>query len=106
MIKRYNTNKNLRTARVRARIANPDRPRLSVFRSNKGIYAQVIDDGKTLAFAKGSKNLAGASDVGNKIAQLAVKKGVKNVVFDRGPYKYHGRVKALAQAAKEGGLNF
>jgi len=92
--------------RVRGRISNPDRPRLSVFRSNKGIYAQVIDDGKTLVFAKGSKNLAGASDVGKKIASLASSKGIKKVVFDRGSYKYHGRIKALANAAREGGLNF
>ena len=93
------------------------RPRLSVFRSGKHIYAQVIDDlhGATLAAAstnekegKAAKtyNVEAASTVGKKIAERAIAKGVKQVVFDRGGYIYHGRVKALADAAREGGLEF
>ena len=95
------------------------RPRLSVFRSSKNIYAQVIDDvrGVTIAAAstlekdfRGSgKKGAGkeaAGDIGKLIAERAVKAGVKEVVFDRGGYLFHGRVKALAEAAREGGLNF
>ena len=92
------------------------RPRLSIFRSSKNIYAQVIDDenGVTLAAAsslegekkdKGSDKDA-AAKVGALVAQRAIEKGVKAVVFDRGGYLYHGRVKALADAAREAGLNF
>ena len=93
-----------------------ERPRLCVFRSLKHIYAQVIDDGKgcTLAAASSGKeggkasggNLAGAKDVGRLIAERAKAKGIKKVVFDRGGYLYHGRVKALAEAAREAGLEF
>ena len=95
------------------------RPRLSVHRSSKHIYVQVIDDAKghTLASAstldkdvRGSlqtgADVAAAAAVGKLIAERAVKAGVKEVVFDRGPYIYHGRVKALAEAAREGGLSF
>jgi large subunit ribosomal protein L18 len=89
-----------------------ERPRLSIFRSNKEIYAQIIDDnaGNTLASAssvstKGSK-IEQASLVGKLIADNAKKVGVGNVVFDRGGFLYHGRVKALAEAARESGLNF
>ena len=95
------------------------RPRLSVHRSSKHIYAQVIDDakGQTVAAAstlekdlKGSlktgADTAAAAAVGKLIAERAAKAGVKEVVFDRGAYIYHGRVKALADAAREGGLNF
>lgn len=93
------------------------RPRLSVFRSGRHIYAQVIDDlaGATVASAstneKESKiakswNIDAAKEVGKLIAERAVAKGVKQVVFDRGGYIYHGRVKALADAAREGGLEF
>jgi len=93
------------------------RPRLSVFRSGKHIYAQVIDDeeGSTLASAssneKGEKaaksyNVEAAAGVGKKIAERAIAKGVKQVVFDRGGYIYHGRIKALADAARESGLDF
>ncbi len=93
------------------------RPRLSVFRSLKHIYAQVIDDqaGRTLAAAssaekngpaKSGGNVAGAKEIGKLIAQRAREAGVKGVVFDRGGYLYHGRVKALAEAAREGGLEF
>ena len=93
------------------------RPRLSVFRSGRHIYAQIIDDkeGATLAVASTNEkeakvakswNVAAAAVVGKKIAERAIAKGVKQVVFDRGGYIYHGRVKALADAAREGGLEF
>jgi large subunit ribosomal protein L18 len=93
----------------------PERPRLSVFRSNKGLYLQLIDDvsGKTLASAN-SKELKDKSkgktekafNLGKLLAEKASKKGLSSVVFDRGGYKYHGRVKAVADGAREGGLNF
>jgi len=110
-----------RRARNRRKIAGRDntRPRLSVFRSLGNIYVQVIDDSKgvTLAAAssldkdlkgklKGGGNKDAATAVGKLVAERAVKAGVKDVVFDRGSYRYHGRVKALADAAREGGLNF
>jgi large subunit ribosomal protein L18 len=110
-----------RTARVRRAIkrAAGDRVRLSVFRSSKHIYAQVIDDNKggTVAAAssidkalradmKTGADIAAAKAVGKLLAERALEKGVKEVVFDRGAYRYHGRVKALADAAREGGLNF
>ena len=104
--------------RTRLRQLANGRPRLSVFRSDKNIYAQIIDDaqGVTLAAAssleggkdkkaKGSDKDA-AARVGALVAQRALEKGVKDVVFDRGGYIYHGRVKALADAAREAGLNF
>jgi large subunit ribosomal protein L18 len=110
-----------RATRIRKQIkkvAN-GRPRLSVHRSSKHIYAQIIDDaqGHTLAAAstleadlKGSlktgADSAAAAAVGKLVAERAVKAGVKEVVFDRGAYIYHGRVKALAEAAREGGLSF
>ena len=102
--------------RTRLRKLANGRPRLSVFRSSKNIYAQVIDDerGVTLAAAsslEGEKKAKGsdkdaAARVGALVAQRAMEKGVKDVVFDRGGYMYHGRVKALADAAREAGLNF
>jgi large subunit ribosomal protein L18 len=110
-----------RTGRVRGtlRRAAGQRKRLSVYRSSKHIYAQVIDDdqGITLAAAssiekstresfKTGASVDAAKAVGKLIAQRAQEKGVKDVVFDRGGYLYHGRVKALAEAAREGGLNF
>ena len=110
-----------RKARVRRTLktAANGRPRLSVFRSSKQIYAQIIDDdrGHTLAAAsslekdargklKTGANVEAAAEVGRMIAQRAVQAGVKQVVFDRGSYLYHGRVKALADAAREGGLEF
>jgi len=110
-----------RANRVRRQIkavAN-GRPRLSVHRSSKNIYAQIIDDvaGKTLAAAstldgglkgelKTGADIAAAAAVGKLVAERAIEKGVKDVVFDRGSYIYHGRVKALAEAAREAGLNF
>ena len=90
-----------------------ERPRLSVFRSNKFIYAQVIDDttGKTLVSASDMKVAKGKKtdrslDIGKEIAKLAIAKGIKTVVFDRNGFKYTGRVKALADSAREGGLIF
>ena len=104
-----------RTRRKLKAMAN-GRPRLSVFRSAKNIYAQVIDDagGVTLAHAsslESGKDVVGADKdaaarVGKLVAERALEKGVKDVVFDRGGYIYHGRVKALADAAREAGLNF
>ncbi|MER3414714.1 MAG: 50S ribosomal protein L18 [Gemmataceae bacterium] len=107
-----------RRYRVRKKIfGTPERPRLSVFRSNKHIYAQIIDDtrGVTLVAASSlSKNsgvsyggnVAAAKHVGLKLAQMAREQGITKVAFDRGCYKYHGRVKALAEGAREGGLLF
>ena len=107
-----------RKTRTRYRIAQTaERPRLSIFRSGRHIYAQVIDDraGATVAAASSNEkegkapktwNMDAAKSVGQKIAERAIAKGVKQVVFDRGGYIYHGRVKALADAAREGGLEF
>jgi large subunit ribosomal protein L18 len=110
-----------RKARVRRALRNAanGRPRLSVFRSSKQIYVQVIDDGegRTLASAsslekdmraklKTGADVEAAKEVGRLIAERATQAGVKQVVFDRSGYRYHGRVKALADAAREGGLEF
>jgi large subunit ribosomal protein L18 len=110
-----------RRQRVRRtlRKTSADRPRLSVHRSSKHIYAQVIDDaaGRTVAAAssldkelkaqlKSGADKAAAANVGKLIAERAVKAGIKEVVFDRGGYMFHGRIKALADAAREGGLSF
>jgi large subunit ribosomal protein L18 len=106
-----------RTNRVRNRVRAAGRPRLAVFRSNKHIYAQIIDDaeGKTLAAASTAEkglsegnngNTSAASRVGAAIAERAKSKGVTQVSFDRGSYRYHGRVAALAEAARENGLEF
>jgi len=105
--------------RNKIRKSATSRPRLSVFRSSKHIYAQVIDDdkGATVVAAsslekdmrgslKSSSDVAAAGAVGKLIAERAIKAGVKNVVFDRGGYRFHGRVKALADAAREAGLSF
>jgi large subunit ribosomal protein L18 len=103
-------------ARIRAKLAGtPERPRLSVHRTLTNIYAQVIDDqsGVTLASAsslalklKSGGNVAAAKEIGKAVAEAATAKGVKKVVFDRGGFLYHGRVKALADAAREAGLEF
>ena len=105
-------------ARIRQRVrGSEERPRLAVFRSVKHIYAQVIDDhkGHTMVSAssnekksgvKGGGNVGGAKEVGKLIAGRAKAKGISKVVFDRGGYLYHGRVKALAEAAREAGLEF
>jgi large subunit ribosomal protein L18 len=106
--------------RIRKKLAGtPARPRLAVFRSQSHIYAQIIDDdgGRTLAAAssldkdvkgdhKRGANVAAAKAVGNLIATRAKEKGIEAVVFDRGGFQYHGRIKALADAAREGGLKF
>ena len=106
-----------RHRRVRGRISGTaERPRLAVFRSNTGIYAQLVDDldGRTLASAswlglgksfKGTKSEQ-AAEVGKLLAASAKQAGIEDVVFDRGGYLYHGRVKALADGAREGGLKF
>lgn len=119
MIKKFDSNKarQKRHARVRTKISGtPEVPRLCVFRSAKHIYAQIIDDvnGVTLAsassMAKGfdanGGNIEGAKKVGELVAKAAADKGIKDVVFDRGGYLYHGRVQALAESARENGLNF
>jgi large subunit ribosomal protein L18 len=106
--------------RVRLRVyGTPDRPRLNVFRSNAHLYAQVIDDtiGRTLVSAstldkeikgklKSGANLAAAMAVGRLVAERALKANLKAVVFDRGGYRFHGRIKALAEASREKGLKF
>lgn len=103
--------------RIRKKVEGTEvRPRLSVYRSSKHMYAQLIDDasGKTLASASTAKlsvegcksNAAAAKQVGTELAKQAVEKNIKNVVFDRSGYVYHGRIKALAEGAREGGLNF
>jgi large subunit ribosomal protein L18 len=106
-----------RHRRVRGKVrGTAERPRLAVFRSNRGIFAQLVDDdaGKTVAAAswlelpksfKGAKSDQ-ATEVGKALAQAAKKAGVEGVVFDRGGYLFHGRVKALAEGAREGGLSF
>lgn len=119
MINRPDTNAKrlVRHKRVRAKISGtPERPRLNVFRSNANIYAQIIDDvnGVTLCAASSNEkgfegsggNCEAAKKVGLKIAERAKEKGITNVVFDRGGYIYHGRVKSLAEGAREGGLEF
>ena len=112
--------KNARRLRIRRGIRRKiegtgERPRLSVFKSNKGIYAQLIDDkeGKTLTYSsskeigeQGKKNVEVSKNVGKKLAEKAKGLGVETVIFDRGGYPYHGRVKALAEGAREGGLKF
>jgi len=106
--------KRLRLGIRRKSSGTADRPRVSVFKSNKGIYAQLIDDvnGKTLASAstkeigKDSVNVEVAKEVGKKLAENAKGAGIETVIFDRGGYPYHGRVKSLAEGAREGGLKF
>jgi large subunit ribosomal protein L18 len=108
-----------RKKRTRFRVVTnaAGRPRLSVFRSGRHIYAQIIDDRAKATLAAASTNekegkapktwnIAAAGTVGKKIAERAIAKGIKQVVFDRGGYIYHGRIKALADAAREGGLEF
>ncbi|MCS7044632.1 MAG: 50S ribosomal protein L18 [Bryobacteraceae bacterium] len=113
--------KDARRRRIHVRIrrkvkGTPERPRLAVFRSLKHIYAQIIDDraGRTLVAASSNEkgasvnggNVAGAREIGRLIAERARARGITRVVFDRGGYLYHGRVKALADAAREAGLEF
>lgn len=119
MIKKPNTNAQRlkRHKRVRAKISGtPEMPRLNVFRSEANIYAQIIDDvnGVTLVAASSldktlegyGGNIAAAAAVGKLVAERAKAKGIENVVFDRGGFLYHGRVQALAEGAREGGLKF
>ncbi|MCH5204770.1 MAG: 50S ribosomal protein L18 [Oscillospiraceae bacterium] len=119
MVKTIDKNKSRmrRHKRVRGKISGtPECPRLCVFRSSMHIYAQLIDDvnGKTLAAASSAEkgfgmyggNVEAAKKVGQMIAEKAKKAGITDVVFDRGGYVYHGRVAALADGAREGGLNF
>ena len=119
MIKRPNTNAQRikRHKRVRAKISGTaETPRLNVFRSEANIYAQIIDDVKGVTLVSASSldkavegyggNVAAATAVGKLVAERAKAKGIETVVFDRGGYLYHGRVKALAEGAREGGLQF
>ncbi len=119
MIKRPNTNaqRMKRHKRVRAKLSGtPETPRLNVFRSEANIYAQIIDDTKGVTLVSASSldkavegyggNIAAATAVGRLVAERAKAKGIETVVFDRGGYLYHGRVKALAEGAREGGLQF
>ena len=115
MIKRNEIRKRIHT-RIREKLSGTtQRPRLNVYRSLNHIYAQLIDDqkGETLVSAstieaksKTGGNVAAAKEIGKAVAEKAVAKGIKRVVFDRGGYLYHGRVKALADAAREAGLEF
>lgn len=112
--------RNVRHRRVRKKVSgSPEQPRLCVFRSLRSIYAQIIDDtdGRTLVAASSQEadqaagnairpKTAVSTVVGQMLAQRALERGISRVVFDRGGYKYHGRVKALAEAAREGGLQF
>lgn len=117
-VKKRSLNRKMRVRKKLHRVSS-DRPRLSVFRSARNIYAQVIDDtkGQTLAAASSiepemQKSMPKGNDkdaalaVGKLIAERAAKAGIKDVIFDRGGYLYHGRVKALAEGAREGGLKF
>jgi large subunit ribosomal protein L18 len=115
-------NKDARRQKIRYRIrkkvqGTAERPRLAVYRSNSDIYVQLINDidgvtlGAATSLAKGKKSANGSKidqsvQVGKKIAEVAISKGITEVAFDRGGYLYHGRVKALADAAREGGLKF
>ena len=104
--------------RIRKKVrGTADRPRLNVFRSLKHIYAQIVDDGRGITLAAASSadkgfplasggNVAGAREVGKLVAARAVEKGIQKVTMDRGGYRYHGRIKALADAAREAGLKF
>lgn len=117
--KRITLQKVRRQYRVRNRLRAGERPRLSVFRSNKHIYVQIIDDeeGRTLVSASTAEPSQRTSDVngsttdaaaavGKLVAERALEQGIKLVAFDRGSYRYHGRVQALADAAREAGLDF
>ncbi len=119
MIKKFDSNKARlkRHRRVRTKISGtPEVPRLCVFRSAKHIYAQIIDDVNGVSLASASSmvkgfdanggNVEGAKKVGELVAKAALEKGIEAVVFDRGGYLYHGRVQALAEAARENGLKF
>jgi len=119
LAKRISQQRERRAFRVRNRARQNGRPRLTVFRSNKHIYAQIVDDvaGRTLVSASSTEsglsgegkiggNKAAADKIGAAIGQRAVAAGIREVAFDRGSYKYHGRVAALADAARKAGLEF
>lgn len=120
LVKRRARQKQVRAWRVRKRVrGTASRPRLTVFRSNKYIYAQIIDDDRGVSLCAASSaeksllpadsnggNKGAAEVVGKALAERALKAGIKDVAFDRGQYRYHGRVAALADAARAGGLNF
>jgi len=120
LLKRISGQRQKRAWRVRKKIrGSVERPRLTVFRSNKHIYAQIVDDaaGNSLVAASTAEteicgenenggNKAAASKVGKALAARALEKGIKQVAFDRGRYRYHGRIAALADAARDGGLDF
>tara|TARA_B100001245_G_C22472424_1_gene241461 strand:- start:63 stop:413 length:351 start_codon:yes stop_codon:yes gene_type:complete len=115
-----NFNKQLRRKRIKQGIrtkinGTKIRPRISIYKSNKAIYSQIINDelGNTLVSCssieiekKGKKNMIISKEVGVKLAKKAVSAGIKNVLFDRSGYKYHGKIKSFAEGAREGGLNF
>ena len=116
-VKRKRKQARRRALHVRNRLRRGSaRPRLSVFRSARHIFAQVIDDSSQTTICavgttgkeavKGSGNIEGAREIGRKIAELATSKGITKVSLDRGQYRYHGRIKALAEAARKGGLVF
>jgi large subunit ribosomal protein L18 len=115
LIKRNEIRQRIHT-RIREKLAGTaERPRLNIYRSLNHIYAQLIDDQKGVTLASASSlelklktggNVAAAKEIGKSVAERAVAKGIKKVVFDRGGYLYHGRVKALADAAREAGLEF
>ncbi len=116
MVNKIISNKRKAWVRKKLKKSSSDKMRLSVFRSAKHIYAQIIDDSSGITVASAStleksssglgSNISSASKVGSEIAKKAIDAGVKEVFFDRGSYKYHGRVKALAENAREAGLKF
>ena len=105
-----------RAAKTRIRISQQDKPRLSVFKSSQNLYAQIFDSTGANVLASAStnekadkmalNNLSAAKAIGQKIAERAIEAGIKKVVFDRSGYKYHGRIKAIAESAREAGLEF
>ena len=105
-----------RAAKTRIRISQQDKPRLSVFKSSQNLYAQIFDSTGSTVLASAStnekadkmssNNLISAKAIGKKIAERAIEAGIKKVVFDRSGYKYHGRIKAIAESAREAGLEF
>lgn len=107
MKKTTRQNRIKRHKRVRALVkGTSDRPRLSVFRSSKHIYVQLIDDTKGTTLFNASDKKSSAFKIGETLAKKAIEKGIDRVVFDRGGYKYHGRIKEIAEGARQGGLKF
>lgn len=109
IIHRINNQRKRRRIRTRARIkGSAEKPRLCIFRSNTRVYVQLIDDqaGKTLFSAQDAKGIKQAEALGKKVAEAARKVNITQALFDRGAYRYHGKVKAIAEAARTAGLNF